>query len=273
MFRLRTGRYVFGTSHIVDNIHAACFTVQYLIYAPLFVNVILYIFVFCLSQSSIMDSALLPISDDPKGDWAKVRWDASLAPYTAINNILRMYYDSNNASRVLGNTRVYDSSVIDPQVNHFIGIKFVAAYIMNLRNADIPFDAFRLLSIHLNHPCNLYRVNATFNQNIGLLPVEAFVNSSDRHELVKSYVDCKVERQRLGGDEKMYGKTSAVFGTVGDNVQFLLDKMEAAEGPYADLTVAVGHAFKEYLSLKKYRDKPAVYETARIGGFVEKGLR
>ena len=72
------------------------------------------------------------MDDELKGKWLSSRWDAQFASYTAINHILRMYYDSDNASEVSGDKQVYDGTVSNAkfEIDHFIGIQFVASYIV-----------------------------------------------------------------------------------------------------------------------------------------------
>ena len=104
------------------------------------------------------------MNEELQGKWLSGRWEASKAPYTAINHILRMYYDSSNASVVSGETQVYNVALKSYEIDHFIGIQFVADYIaVNHDFRTLTTGALELLSQHLNHPCNLYRVNKGFN--------------------------------------------------------------------------------------------------------------
>jgi hypothetical protein len=64
---------------------------------------------------------------DLKGKWFSECWEAQKRPYTAVNHILRMYYDSRNASEVLGDDVLYNAHSNEGfEVDHFIGIQFVA---------------------------------------------------------------------------------------------------------------------------------------------------
>ncbi|KAK9780316.1 hypothetical protein SCAR479_02953 [Seiridium cardinale] len=211
------------------------------------------------------------------GDHNIPRWEAPKNPKSAINETLRMYYDSDNASIVEGNVAIFDLAIGGPyEVDHFLAISFVSQLIYQHYNyLNAPYGEFALLSQHLNHPCNLFRINKAFNQHIGRFTVDEFANSAHQNREISDYLDTQVRRPKTANDghRLVRGDNTVMAGKVRDNVSILLAAMRNASGPYARMTQFVGERFETYLNLQANpppQDKPSVAATNLVGGFVQR---
>ncbi|KAH6653272.1 hypothetical protein BKA67DRAFT_678480 [Truncatella angustata] len=204
------------------------------------------------------------------------RWEAPKHPKSAINETLRMYYIKANASTVEEHPKIFNPANGTYEVDHFLAISFVSQLIyQHYDYLNAPWGEFALLSQHLNHPCNLYRLNKDFNQSIGRFTVDQFANSAHQDADIREYLDSQVRRPKTANDGHRLVRADGTVtaGTVRDNVSMLLTGMQNATGPYAKLTKFVGARFEAYLRLQVNpapQNKPSVADTNSVGGFVER---